>query len=395
MLKKHKRISMAFMALGLALVGVVVSHVWAAVPAVMTHQGVISVHGERFSGTGSFYFALVSSAADVNLWTNDGTQLGTMARPDAALPLTVVNGVYNVALGATPMPPVPSEAFENDDVLLRIWFDDGAGNGVHQLAPDVVLSSAPYVFRALDSDRAGEAEHAVEADHAADASTLGGFLPRELVPAGAMLAFGGSTAPNGWLLCHGSAVGRTTFADLFAAIGTAYGNGNGSTTFHLPDMRGRFLRGVSGTTANDPNRTTRTASNIGGSTGNNVGSLQADATSRPNSNFTTNSVSNHTHFIHPAGSHSHSVDTATHTHVAQMRNGAATGGFPTEPRAGSGSFLGLQSILGDGNHNHSLGSAAAHNHPAVSSGGHGHSVTGGGDSETRPVNVYVNWIIKH
>ncbi len=161
------RIAVAFT----VLVWVGADDAWAEVPASIGHQGVISVQGERFTGTGTFYFALVTSSAGVNLWTNDGTQLGTMNSPDARLTLNVVNGVYNVALGTPPMVPVPSEAFLNDDVLLRIWFDDGRGNGLHQLSPGVVRSSAPYVVRALNSD---DAEHADEADHALEADNARG-----------------------------------------------------------------------------------------------------------------------------------------------------------------------------------------------------------------------------
>ena len=51
--------------------------------------------------------------------------------------------------------------------------------------------------------------------------------------------YAGSTAPTGWLMCDGSAVSRTTYADLYAVIGTTYGAGNGSTTFNVPDLRGR------------------------------------------------------------------------------------------------------------------------------------------------------------
>jgi len=51
------------------------------------------------------------------------------------------------------------------------------------------------------------------------------------------------TAPDGWLKCDGSAVSRTTYANLFTAIGTTYGSGNGTTTFNLPDIRGEFIRG--------------------------------------------------------------------------------------------------------------------------------------------------------
>lgn len=64
------------------------------------------------------------------------------------------------------------------------------------------------------------------------------------VPAGVCVPFGGEKAPAGWLSCNGAAVSRTAYAQLFDAIGTIYGEGDGSSTFNLPDMRGEFLRGL-------------------------------------------------------------------------------------------------------------------------------------------------------
>ena len=52
-----------------------------------------------------------------------------------------------------------------------------------------------------------------------------------------------SSAPTGWLSCDGSAVSRSTYLDLFSAISTTFGTGNGSTTFNVPDLRGEFIRG--------------------------------------------------------------------------------------------------------------------------------------------------------
>ena len=63
-------------------------------------------------------------------------------------------------------------------------------------------------------------------------------------PAGVIVDYGGTSAPSGWLLCDGSAVSRSTYADLFTAIATAYGVGDGSTTFNLPDFRGRVAVGL-------------------------------------------------------------------------------------------------------------------------------------------------------
>jgi microcystin-dependent protein len=63
-------------------------------------------------------------------------------------------------------------------------------------------------------------------------------------PAGTVIQFAGSSAPAGYLKANGNAVSRTTYAALFAAIGTTYGTGDGSTTFNLPDLRGEFVRGL-------------------------------------------------------------------------------------------------------------------------------------------------------
>lgn len=87
-------------------------------------------------------------------------------------------------------------------------------------------------------------------------------------PVGAIAIYAGASAPTGWLLCDGSAVSRTTYADLFALIGTTYGVGNGSSTFNVPDLRGRFLLGkdnMGGTSANRVNATE--ADNLGQGSG--------------------------------------------------------------------------------------------------------------------------------
>ena len=69
-------------------------------------------------------------------------------------------------------------------------------------------------------------------------------LPTVLAP-GLVMPFAGQSTPAGWLLCDGAAVSRTAYAALFAAIGTTYGQGDGRTTFNLPDLTGRFVQGSS------------------------------------------------------------------------------------------------------------------------------------------------------
>lgn len=85
-------------------------------------------------------------------------------------------------------------------------------------------------------------------------------------PSGVVSAFAGSSAPTGWLLCSGAAVSRTTYADLFTAIGTTYGSGDGSTTFNLPDLRGRAAFGIDNMGGSAANRITSGGSGITGTT---------------------------------------------------------------------------------------------------------------------------------
>jgi len=68
--------------------------------------------------------------------------------------------------------------------------------------------------------------------------------PKGSAPTGSMMMWVGASAPTGWLLCDASAVSRTTYATLYSVIGDTYGNGDGSTTFNVPDMRGRVPIGV-------------------------------------------------------------------------------------------------------------------------------------------------------
>ncbi|MBP6739244.1 MAG: tail fiber protein [Leptospiraceae bacterium] len=97
------------------------------------------------------------------------------------------------------------------------------------------------------------------------------------VPVGATLEYAGTVLPTGFLFCDGAAVSRTTYANLFTALGISHGQGDGVNTFNLPDYRGVFLRGVDGGAGRDPDASSRTALQAGGNTGDAVGSYQEDA----------------------------------------------------------------------------------------------------------------------
>lgn len=101
-----------------------------------------------------------------------------------------------------------------------------------------------------------------------------------LFPAGVIVPFAGEVEniPHGWMLCDGSEISRAEYVNLYNAIGVCWGIGNGTTTFNIPDLRGMFLRGVSGNSGNDADADRRIVLNDnGGNTGNQVGSYQSDA----------------------------------------------------------------------------------------------------------------------
>ena len=84
--------------------------------------------------------------------------------------------------------------------------------------------------------------------------------------AGMVMPYAGSSAPSGWLLAYGQDVSRTTYSALFSAIGTTYGSGDGSTTFTLPDLRGRVVAGQDDMGSTSANRLTNQTGGLDGDT---------------------------------------------------------------------------------------------------------------------------------
>lgn len=109
------------------------------------------------------------------------------------------------------------------------------------------------------------------------------------VPVGTVITFAGANCPTGFLKTDGSSYLKVTYPKLFTAIGVAHGT-SGSSFFNVPDYRGMFLRGVSNGSTNDPDKLTRTVMNIGGNTGDNVGSIQADGVIAHTHNYTSNAT---------------------------------------------------------------------------------------------------------
>lgn len=157
------------------------------------------------------------------------------------------------------------------------------------------------------------------------------------VPVGTVTFFAGSTAPTNWLLCYGQAVSRTTYAALFSAIGTTYGSGDGTTTFNVPDMRGRVGAGKDDMGGTAASRLTNEKSGVAGSTLGGAGGVQEYT-------LTTAQLPSHSHTgtTDNAGTHSHTIEGAATTSSSGGSRPSGSGGTS---RANTSS---------DGEHSHSF-----------------------------------------
>ena len=121
--------------------------------------------------------------------------------------------------------------------------------GVENLHWIEMSGATPYIdFYYGDSAKDFTSRIIADADNhltiTGDVTVTGSINSQTAVSSGTIIAFAGQNIPIGYLLCNGSQVSRTTYANLFSAIGTLYGSGDGSSTFTLPDLRDRFLEGA-------------------------------------------------------------------------------------------------------------------------------------------------------
>lgn len=187
-------------------------------------------------------------------------------------------------------------------------------------------------------------------------------------PVGALMPFAGASAPAGWLLCGGQAVSRTTYSALFAVVGTTYGVGDGSTTFNVPDLRGRVLAGRDDMDGTAANRLTAGGSGITGTTLGAAGGSQTHTMS-------TSEMPSHTHTQNP------------HRHDFDPRAGAGWNSGATQLIINAGSqYWGLRSTAnnGDGGNVNGTVNVTATNQ---NTGG------GGAHQNTQPT-IVANYIIK-
>jgi len=231
----------------------------------------------------------------------------------------------------------------------------------------------------------------------ATSASLVGFTANS-ESAGVVKMFAGETAPAGYLECDGSAVSRTTYSDLFTAIGELHGQGNNTTTFNLPDLRGYFVRGWDHGATNDPDVATRAAATTGGAEGDHIGSVQ------------TPTMSSHIHAIslasgNQSGDHAHTISantggqSATHTHNVGWV-GAATGGSNAGANYsyiadGATTVQQQATSVGSADHTHAVSATSggvSSNHTHTTAGDS--AATGNAANDTRPKNKTLMYIIK-
>lgn len=199
------------------------------------------------------------------LWVDTGTN-PPVVKVWNGVTFTVVSFLPGSSISTSPSGTAPTspilgqlwqDTSQNPDQL-KMW--DGTNwvrtdpNGITQAAGDaryLQIATAATTYLALSGGTLTGNLTLVGAPSTTNMAATKGYVDSQIaalpsaetVPAGSIIWTARNTAPTGYLKANGTAISRTTYSALFAAIGTTYGAGDGSTTFNLPDLRGEFIRG--------------------------------------------------------------------------------------------------------------------------------------------------------
>lgn len=313
----------------------------------------------------------IAGVANVNVGgSGNYTLVATNYVSDEARPATLVltgtlTGNRDVIVPTSPKQYVvrnqTSGAF-----TLTIRQSAGTGVVVPQGTSQIVCTSTTCV------DAIGATAFAKTLLDDSDAAAARLTLGIAQIPTGSLMPYAGAAAPSGWLLCAGQAVSRTTYSDLFAALSTTYGPGDGSTTFNLPDLRGRAIFGRDDMGGTAANRVTNAVSGITGTLLGAVGGSQlSGGTAITQAQMP---VHGHTGTTDAAGAHNHPIDMVVGT-------GGATSAIMVAGPSANEAPTSRATTQSAGTHTHTFttntnGGGAAHDHVAM------------------PPTVILNYIIK-
>ena len=331
--------------------------------ASLSNSGAISLKSVGTAGT----YSKVTTDAQGRVTTGAALVASDIPAPagdvSGTYSTTTVKGIQGVPVDATASAPTNNNILAYSSTSLKWALNTVAGllgyapvNKAGDtmtgtlIVPAIKITASPAAGSILTADVAGNGTWQVPAVVSS-------------VPTATVITFSGVNCPTGYLKADGTSYSSATYPTLAAAYWDAtnnvYAHGGGAinTNFNVPDLRGRFVRGVDEAATNDPDHSSRTAANLGGNSGNNLGSLESDMYS----------------------AHSHGVNDPGHKHVTDGA-GAFFGGD-------WGAYGGLGSATG-GAYNTSVGSYTS---PSVT----GIYLSNSGGNETRPKNVYMNYCIKN
>lgn len=344
---------------------------------------------------------------------HDGTT-GEGPKINLTTSITGVLPQQNGGFGAVHKLDATSAPLGTDDINAgygpgSLWVD--LTNGFVWICVDNTSLDAKW--RRLTQTITGTANQIEVADGDGTAGEPTISIASNFLPVGTIIADGGSTPPTGWILAYGQPISRTTYAALFARYGTTHGAGNGSTTFNVPDLRGRVLAGLDNMGSSSANRLATfygsAATTLGGTLGSQSVTLTiAQLPSHPHTfSGTSGSSGSHTHTYSGssntgnAGSHTHSLSVSgtltgtaasggAHTHTVSATGttnttGAhqhnyrvnASGSTTNLPYGASGSAFQANPFTDPaGDHSHTVSVSGS----AASNGAHTHSVSVSGTS---------------
>lgn len=310
----------------------------AAASATAAAASALAAAGSATAAAASATAAAESAAEVGNQWsgTSGGTASAMTITPPTTVPAYVAGLQFQFIAGTTSTgaTTLAVSGLSAQTILDQAGNPLIAGSITTGLTYSVVYNGTNFVINELATLPPNSVNTTQMINGAVTLAKLAAAVAQALVPTGTILSYGGGTTPPaGYLYCDGTSYLRATYPALFTAIGTSCGTAD-STHFNVPDLRGRFLRAYDDGTGRDPDASSRTAMNAGGSTGALPGTIQG-------SQF---------------GNHQH-----------QSSGNVVAGYGPNNPGAGGG-FAG------------------------VGGGTVGTNYQGG--NETRPINAYVTYIIK-